>query len=318
MTQQTKAKYCIRNWSEYNKALVQRGSITIWFSPEASEKWLAGKTGRKGRPQTYSNEAIQCALMLKAVYHLPLRALRGLLLSLVGLLGLQLPIPCYTRICRRAGELGQKIQSLSHRQPKDLVFDSTGLKVYGEGEWKVRQHGASKRRTWRKLHLAICPDSHDIILECLSDNGMTDCQALPVMEKHIPRTVKKAYGDGAYDKDMCYQVFSRRGITPVVPPQRNAVFRKRDDRPWMQPRHDALFLIRGLGDDDAARNLWKNLSGYHKRSLVETTMYRFKTLFGGTLASRTMQNQKAEVFVKCQVINRMNNLGMPKGRWIKV
>jgi len=318
MTQQTKAKYRIRNWSEYNKALVQRGSITIWFSPEASEKWLAKNTGRKGRPQTYSNEAILCALMLKAVYHLPLRALRGLLLSIVGLLGLPLPIPCYTRICRRSRELGQGIQRISRKLPTDLVFDSTGLKVYGEGEWKVRQHGASKRRTWRKLHLAICPESHDIVLEILSGNDMTDCQAVPAMEKYIPKTVKKAYGDGAYDKNVCYESFGRRGITPVVPPQRNAVFKRTDDRPWLNPRQEALFMIKGLGDDDSARALWKKLFGYHKRSLVETAMYRFKMLLGTTLASRTMQNQKAETFAKCLVINRMNALGMPKGQWTVV
>lgn len=314
MTHRTTAKYRIRNWSEYNKALVQRGSITIWFSPEASQKWLGGKEGKRGRPKKYSDEAILCSLMLKAVYHLPLRALRGLLLSIVELLGLQLPIPCYTRICRRAGTLGQKISRLSKKHPIHLVFDSTGLKVYGDGEWKVRQHGASKRRTWRKLHLAVCPESHDIVLEYLSESNTTDCQVLPTMEKHIPRTVRTAYGDGAYDKDVCYKTFERRGITPVVPPQKNAVLKTADERPWLRPRQEALFMIRGLGNDDEARRIWKKLIGYHRRSLVETAMYRFKTLMGNSLTSRKMVNQRAEVFAKCQAINRMNALGMPKSR----
>ena len=113
MTQQSKTKYRIRNWSEYNRALVQRGSITIWFSPEAAQKWLGGKEGKKGRPKKYSDEAILCALMLKAVYHLPLRALQGLLMSIVTLMNIPVPITCYTRICRRAGSLGQKIMRLS-------------------------------------------------------------------------------------------------------------------------------------------------------------------------------------------------------------
>lgn len=318
MTQQTTAKYRIRNWREYNKALVQRGSLTIWFSPEAVEGWLAEKKGKRGRPQLYSNEAILCALMLKAVYGMPFRALRGLLLSLVILLGVALPIPCYTRICRRAKALGQQIKKLSHKRPTDVVFDSTGLKVYGEGEWKVRTHGASKRRTWRKIHLAICPDSHDVILECMTGNDVSDCEVLPEMQDELPRSVKRGYGDGAYDKDRCYQIFHALGIEPVIPPQRNAVLQNEQAKPWMQSRNDALRQIAGLGEDEYARKLWKKLAGYHRRSIAETAMFRFKQLFGGSLACRKAPYQKAEVFSKCLVINRMNSLGLPKGKWINV
>ena len=318
MESQAKTKYRIRNWSNYNKALVQRGSLTIWFSPEAIEKWHADKECKKGRPRKYSNDAILCALMIKSVYHLPFRALRGLLMSLGGLLGLALPIPCYTRICRRARELGQEIKRLGGKRPTDIVFDSTGLKVFGEGEWKVRQHGASKRRTWRKLHLAICPDTHDIVLEYVTPNGTTDSEVLPVMESHLPRTIKRAYGDGAYDKNNCYQVLSRRGILPVIPPQKNAVMKDSENKPWIKSRNEALFMMRELGDDEDARKLWKKLSRYHKRSLIETAMFRFKTLFGGSLACRQMTNQRAEVYAKCLVINRMNALGMPNGEWIKL
>jgi len=104
-----KKVYRIQNWSEYNKALIQRGSITLWFSDEAINGWQGNtRTGKKGRPKIYSNDAILCALMIRAIYQLPLRALRGFLLSLVALMALSLPIPCYTRICRRAKELGQR------------------------------------------------------------------------------------------------------------------------------------------------------------------------------------------------------------------
>lgn len=316
MTQQTTTKYRIRNWGEYNKALVQRGSLTIWFSPEAVKSWLAGKDNKKGRPQVYSNEAILCALTLKAVYGLPFRALRGLLLSLVVLLGVPLPIPCYTRICRRAKALGQQIKKLSHKRPTDIVFDSTGLKVFGEGEWKVRKHGASKRRTWRKIHLAVCPDSHDIILECMTDSSVADCKILSKMQRELPKSIKRGYGDGAYDKERCYRTFHELGIEPVIPPQRNGILQDEQEKPWMQSRNDALRQIAGLGEDEDARKLWKKLTGYHKRSIAETAMYRFKKLFGGALACRKELYQKAEIFSKCLVINRMNSLGMPKGEWI--
>ncbi len=313
------ATYRICNWKEYNRALVQRGSLTIWFAPEAVEKWLADKEGKRGRPKIYSNEAILCALMLKAVYHLPFRALQGFLLSVVMLLGVSVPIPCYTEICRRAKDLGQKIEKLSHRRVTDLVFDSSGLKVYGEGEWKVRQHGASKRRTWKKIHLAICPDSHDIILECTSGNNVADCEVVSEMKREIPRSVKRGYGDGAYDKAGCYRVFYELGIEPLIPPQRNGVLQDGKKKPWMEHRNDSLRQLAGLGEFvgyEDGRKLWKKLRGYHRRSLGETAMYRFKRLFGGTLYSRKESYQKAEVHSKCLVINRMNSIGMPKGKWI--
>ena len=131
MTKQTKTKYRIRNWSEYNKALVQRGSITLWFSEESIKKWhdSSKEKGKKGRPQVYSNETILCALLIRAVYHLPLRALQGFLFSLILSLGLKLLVPSYSQISRRAKDLQEELKKLSSRRPCDVVFDSTGLKV---------------------------------------------------------------------------------------------------------------------------------------------------------------------------------------------
>jgi len=151
MTEKTEMKYSIRNWGDYNKALVQRASLTFWLSEEAIEGWTAKNSTKRGRPRLYSDDAILCALTIKAVYHVPFRQLRGLLFSLVSLLGILLPIPCYTRICRRARELGQQIKRLSNKRPTDIVFDSTGLKVYGEGEWKVRKHGPRNGVLGRKF-----------------------------------------------------------------------------------------------------------------------------------------------------------------------
>ena len=166
-------QYRITNWPEYNRSLIQRGSINFWFSEEAINKWRAtDHTNEKGRPQEYSDDAILCALLIRTVYHLPLRALEGLLNSLASLLNLSIKIPSYSQICRRAKTLGKALKKLSNKRPHDIVFDSTGLKVYGEGEWKVRQHGASKRRTWRKLHLGMDPDSKEIIVADLTSNGV--------------------------------------------------------------------------------------------------------------------------------------------------
>lgn len=316
MTKQTNVKYRIRNWSEYNKALVNRGSLTIWFSKESLEKWNAEPRSTRGRPKVYSDEAILCALMIKAVYKLPFRALRGLMLSMIGLLGLCLKVPCYTRICRRAAELGQEIKRFGSKKITDIVFDSSGLKVYGEGEWKVKKHGKSKRRTWKKLHLAICPDSHDVVLSYLGGNSEADCEVAPKMTWQLPRSVKRGYGDGAYDTEAVRADFHTHGINPIIPPKRGAVLHDLEAEPGMKSRNDAIRAILGLGNDDEARKIWKILAGYHRRSLGETAFYRWKTLLGDKLQARKLNNQRGEVYAKSKALNKMTALGMPKGEWV--
>jgi hypothetical protein len=316
VTNQTKTNYHIRNWPEYNKALVNRGSLTIWFSQDVIGKWNAKPTSERGRPKIYSDEAILCALMIKAVFKLPFRALQGFILSMIGMLGLLLPVPCYTRICRRAAELGQEMKRFGNKRITDIIFDSSGLKVYGEGEWKVKKHGKSKRRTWRKLHLAICPNSHSVIISHLGENSEADCEVIPKMAAHIPKSVKRSYGDGAYDTESCHKEFHKLGIESVVPPKRGAILHDLAKEPWMKSRNDAIKAIVGFGNDDEARKLWKILARYHRRSIGETAFYRWKTLFGEKLQSRTLANQRGEVYAKSMALNKMTSLGMPKGEWL--
>lgn len=311
-----KAKYRIRNWNDYNKSLIQRGSITIWFSDDAIRKWTAPKeAGKKGRPKLYSDDAILTALIIRSVFHLPLRALQGFLTSLIILLAAGLSVPSYTQICRRAKLLGQELERLSRKNITDVVIDSTGLKVYGEGEWKVRQHGVGKRRTWRKLHLAVCPDSHEIILEALTENKVADCEVYPELVNELPKSVERTYGDGAYDTRRCYEANIKHGSVPIIPPNRNAVFHQ-DPSPPMKIRNVHLLEISGLGGDDDARKLWKKLKGYHRRSLAETAMFRFKQLFGSKLTSRKLETQRAESRAKCEALNIMTRLGMPESELI--
>lgn len=311
-----KAKYRIRNGNDYNKSLIQRGSITVWFSEDAIKKWTAPKEiGKKGRPKLYSDDAILTALIIRSVFHLPLRALEGFLTSLVMILSVGLSIPSYTQICRRAKLMGQELKKLSRKNVTSIVIDSTGLKVYGEGEWKVRQHGISKRRTWRKLHLAVCPDSHEIFFEILTENNVADCEVYPKLLEVMPKSVKHTYGDGAYDTERCYTANVKHGSIPVIPPNRNAVFRENVSPSW-EIRNISLLEISGLGGDNDARKLWKKLKGYHRRSLAETAMFRFKQFFGNNLRSRTLETQRAESRAKCEALNIMTRLGMPKSELI--
>lgn len=311
-----KQKHRIRNWSEYNKALINRGSLTIWFE-DTPERWKeTAKPKGKGRPKTYSDEAILCALMIRAVFHLPLRALRGFLLWTFHTMQLELPVPCYTRISRRASHLGQELHCLTRKRPTDIVFDSTGVKVYGEGEWKVRQHGKGKRRTWRKIHLAVCPDSHEIVLSQLTESTQTDGSVGKRMVKKLPKSVERTLGDGAYDQGPFYQELYDHKIQAIIPPRRGGRLQNLEKKPWFQDRNNAIRAIAGLGYDEEARRLWKILTSYHRRSIGETAMFRFKKLFGDEFRSRELRRQKAELYAKSVALNRMTRLGMPKSERI--
>lgn len=311
-------KYRIKNWSKYNKFLVQRGSIKFWFSEDAIKKWVSiNHTGEKGRPQEYSDDAILCILMIRIVYRLPLRALEGLLCSLTSLLELSISIPSYSQICRRAKSLGKRLKKLSSCHPHDIVFDSTGLKVYGEGEWKVRQHGKSKRRTWKKLHLGMDPDSKEIIVAELTSNGAGsgDGEVGKKLLKNVPRNVKRIFGDGAYDGTDFRQKIETIGAESVIPPPRDAVVHVLATDPAIIKRNYAVLEIKGLGGDEQARKIWKIMKSYHRRSLAETTMYRIKQLTGEKLHSREWERQRVEGYIKCLVINKMTEIGMPDSAW---
>lgn len=311
-------RYRIKNWPQYNKSLIARGSINLWFSEDVIKKWQNnGHTCKKGRPREYSDDAILCMLFIRTVYHLPLRATEGLILSIVFLLGLSLKVPSYTQICRRAKHLEKKLHKLSLRRPHDMVFDSTGFKVYGEGEWKVRQYGVSKKRTWSKLHLGMDPASKEILIAEVTKNsaGSGDCQVGKRLMKEAPKSAKRIWGDGAYDGVAFRREIEKIGAEPIIPPPRDAVVHLDTKEEAIRKRNDAVREIHGLGGDDEARRIWKILKGYHTRSLAETTMYRIKQLTGGRMRSREWGRQRVEGYIKCLVVNKMTRLGMPNSVW---
>ena len=308
-----KDKYRIRNWGKYNQSLKNRGSITFWFSPEVTKKWyFKGPLKGKGRPKLYSDDAILCALMIRSVFHCKLRQLQGFIESLIGLLGLNLDCPHYSVFCRRAKKLKIPLRTpLKPGEKLNVIFDSTGLKVFGEGEWKTRKHGYSKRRTWRKLHVGMCADSGQIVIGALSSNNITDDAAMVEMMDHLDEfSLENVYGDGAYDTIDCRMAIHDRGGRQIIPPPKNARVLKKNPPPCLMERNSAVEKIRQGGEE--GRKHWKETIGYHKRSVIETLMFRFKTIMGGDLRSRIWQNQVTEAMIKLQALNKMTELGMPK------
>ena len=302
-----KATYRIRNWKQYNDALVNRGSLTVWVDRTTLQAWKYQGPARPGAQFEYSDLAIECLLTLRSVYHLTLRATEGFARSLFGLMGLDLPVPDYSTLCRRAATVRITLPKKAEG-PLHLVIDSTGLKVYGEGEWKVRQHGYSKRRTWLKLHLAVDPQTHEIQAAMVSDPGVTDAEMVPPLLEQVENPVESAAADGAYDRRSVYEALDGRGARAVIPPRRDAVIQRHGNTSGPRlARDENLRRIRRIG-----RSAWKGESGYHERSLVETTMFRMKTIFGDGVASRTPSRQATEAGVRCRALNIMTHQGMPQ------
>lgn len=307
------SRYKVQNWSQYNKSLVNRGSLTLWISEDSIKKWNAAKNCHHiGAPLQYSDDAILCLMMIKMVYRLPYRQLAGLILSIFGLMGLTLSVPHFTTIAERAKSLKEMLKKLSKCSPRDLIFDSSGFKVFGEGEWKVRQHGKSKRRRWKKFHIGICPKTQEVILAEATELEEMDCEMLPKMIKKAPKSVKTIIGDGGYDTFACYKACHERGGALITPPRDGAV-PKENPKPWEEDRNRAIEEIIGLGNGESGKKLWKKLKGYHCRSLVETTFSRFKGIFGSKLFSKLIDNQSIELLIKTLVLNQMTRNGMPKG-----
>lgn len=305
----TKPKYRLRNWSQYNKALIQRGSLTVWLSEDVLSAWHnTARTGQRGKPAEYADTAILCMATLEEVYGLPLRATEGLTRSVIKLLGVELSVPGYTTLCRRRRSLEVALPRRKKTAALHMVVDSTGVKIYGEGEWKVRQHGWTRRRTWRKLHVGVDEATGEIRAAVVTTNNFSDGQVLPDLLAQVESELSRVTGDGGYDDRQCYDAISERGARAVIPPQKGArIWRHGNSKAERHARDENVRSIRRHG-----RAKWKRESQYHRRSLAETTMFRLKMVFGERVAARGFDGQAAQMLVRCAVLNRMTHLGMPQ------
>jgi IS5 family transposase len=265
------------------------------------------RTGRRGKPADYSDTAILCMATLEEVYGLPLRATEGLTRSIIKLLGVELSVPCYTTLCRRRRALEIALPRLRKSEPLHLVVDSTGIKVYGEGEWKVRQHGWSRRRTWRKLHLGVDEATHELVAVVVSTNSFKDSQILPDLLEQVADQLTQVSCDGGYDSRNCYDAIRDREARAAIPPQKRAkIWQHGNSKAERHIRDENLREIRQQG-----RAAWKRESNYHRRSLAETAVFRMKMIFGERVSARSFDGQAAQLLVRCAALNRMTHLGMP-------
>nr|WP_322716380.1 IS5 family transposase [Nostoc sp. ChiQUE02]MDZ8229249.1 IS5 family transposase [Nostoc sp. ChiQUE02] len=308
MNTKAKANYKVRNWKEYDAALKLRGSITFWVSDEVVEQWRnEEKSGRKGASNYYSDVAIATMGTIQSVFHLPGRQAEGFLESLFTVMGIELNIPDHSTLSRRLSKLSVELPVVPKDKAVHIVVDSTGVKVYGEGEWKVRIHGVSKRRTWRKLHLGVDEETGEILAAVVTTNDIADCEVLPDLLEQIDQEIEQVSGDGGYDTFNCYDTIAQRGAKATIPPRSSAKIQQHANcKALPHPRDENIRSIRQVG-----RKQWKQQSRYHRRSLSETAMFRLKTIFGGKLKRRFFENQAVELFLQCAALNRMIQLGKP-------
>ncbi len=301
-------RYRVRNWPEYNRALVARGSLTFWFDEESIAVWRQTKrTEGSGRPRLYSDTAIQCALVLRCVFVSACALPRACSLPWSSSWPSNLPVPDYSTVSRRQGSLDPSLSVSSGDRPRHVVIDTTGLRVYGAGGWHVRKHRRGRRRAWRKLHLGVDETTKEIVAVDMTPSNVHDSQMFAQLLDQVAGSICQVSGDRAYDTRACYESALERDAIVTIPPRRNARVRASVGvNDWRTRRNATLGKIRDFG-----RYEWRASSGCTRQSLAENAVSRFKGLLGPGLSARRLDNQRVEAIVKCAVLNRMTSLGMP-------
>lgn len=313
-----KKAYRVHNWKDYNKSLVNRGSLTFWFSKEMIAHWEKKDSSGAHGNQRYSDMVILCGLTLRQLFRLPLRATEGLLKSLVELMRLPVCIPNYSTLSRRGKTLQVNLGVKSASGARHVLIDSTGIQVIGEGQWKKLRHGESRYQVWRKLHLAMDATNQTILSATMTESVRLDGNYLPGLIEQIKGPIAQITGDGAYDKKGCYRAAHARGAKAFFPPQYDAIVQRNKIKkdPALLQRDETIRFIKNGDNEEESRKLWKQKHNYHRRSLVETMMSRMKSIFGDQMRSRSFENQRTDLLIRCYAMNRINELGLPESQAI--
>jgi hypothetical protein len=272
--------------------------------------WRAPATGERGGQPIYSATAIETGLALRVVFHQPLRQTEGLLRSIANVLELDIAIPDHTTLSRRGGGLTILPKTIGREDPLHLLVDSTGLKIYGEGEWLDQRRNIRTPRRWRKLHLGVDADTHEIVAAELTPDDVGDVPQLPDLLDQVDAEIASVTADGAYDGKVVYYAVANRhpDAEIIIPPRATAV----PDETTVTQRDRHITTI-----EEHGRMGWQRRSGYNRRSLVETAVYRYKTIVGRRLQARTLPTQRIEAKIGCNVLNRMTSFGMPASARIR-
>jgi len=302
-----KTSYRIKNWPEYEKSLRNRGDITIWLSQDAIDTWTPPKDGKRGGQPIYSDIAIETSLILRLVFHLPLRQAEGFLKSILKLMELYLPCPDHTTVSRRNRTLNvcRCTRSLPEG-PVHFIVDSTGLKIYGQGEWHSKKYGKRWHKRWKKLHIGV-DENGRILASKVTDGHEHDPSQVPYLLTQVNREIERFVGDRIYDQEVVYEAVDHHspGAEVIVPPRKDAVLSNNSiSIPSQRDRHIADIQSKGWPE-------WKRQSGYYLQSHAENAFYRYKKIIGGRLSAKNDDAQKREAAIGCTILNKMLEMCEP-------
>ncbi len=296
----------VTNWAEYDASLRQRGSPTVWFTEDAIAHWKAAPRTTPGGLPSYSNLAITTGLMLRALFCLALRQTEGLVASVLQLLGLDLPLPDHSTPARRTPTVTLPEAPCSTGGPPHLLVDSTGLKLWGPGEWLIEKHGTRKRRSWKKLHVGMEAASGRIVAATLTDRDVDDAAQVGPLLDQVTGPVAAFTGDGAYDRSAVYATMHERHpeAAVIAPPRADAVLSDTASTAPTQRDHHIQVIA------ETGRMAWQRSSGYNQRAKVEGQIGRWKQVLGSALRFHSDRAQATEIAIAA-VLNRMLDLGRP-------
>ena len=302
-----KTGYRVKNWAEYDKALRDRGDITLWISQDAIDAWTPPQTGKRGAQPLYSDLAIETALSLRLIFDQPLRQTEGFLRSILKLMNLTLPCPDHTTLSRRNATVAirRKINR-APQGPVDVIVDSTGLKVCGQGEWHRQKHGEKKVKRWKKLHVGV-NDRGQIVASTVTESNEQDPSQVPGLLDQIDEEIDRFIGDGIFDQEPVYTAVEAHspGARVIIPPRKDAVLSPTAATAPTQRDQHLLEIQR------TDRFQWKRTSGYYDQAHAENVFSRFKRTFGDRLRAKRDEAQEREASLACQLLNRMLELGRP-------
>ena len=274
-----KTRYHVGNWPEYERALVQRGHVTLWLSADAIDAWTPPPSGRRGGQRKFSDHAIETALTRRLVFGLPLRKAQGFLRSVLSVMRVDLDAPDHTTLARRSRDLSVECHRVPANGPIHLIVDATGLSIVGEGEWAAVTYGGCGRRGWKKLHLGV-DRSGAIVAHTLTDGHADDAPTGLQLIDAGDGDIASVTADGAYETIAIDQAVEVRGAKVIVPPTITQAVSRRRTRSSL--RACTSRRVKQIG-----RRWWKKGSRYHRQARAENAVFRYKSIIGERLRART-------------------------------
>ena len=297
-----RSKFKVTNWPKYNNILRNRGRIDFMIAEDLSDGWYEDNGGNKNRggQRRYSDKAILMCLQIRYLFGLKLRQSQGFINWIFMLSGSRLTCPDYTTLSKRGRKLNLEFLLDSKDNDFDYIcVDSTGIQTYTGNEWLENKHGKQYiRRTWKKLHIAIGNNGR-ITGSVITNHNKDDRSQIKELLKNV-RT-KEVLADPGYDGENIYQLLRTRGIKPTIRPPNHLAVRKAKTERQQSAEYQ----------QKKGYHAWRSKNKYGRRELAENAFFRFKGSFGSKFLSRGDDNMKNEMTIKCQLLNKMFEIGNP-------